>query len=83
MWPMTFEGRSKVNGTERHVGHVGAHFKALIISKSTARSVFTVTRVTIAKKLLQCAKDLTRETCSKYSVILKLANKTQVLMTFQ
>ena len=54
LWPMTFKGRSKGKGTEGYIGHGGAHFKALIISKSAARSVFTSTRVAIARKLFQC-----------------------------
>jgi len=42
---MTFKGHSKGNGTEGYIGHVGVHFKALIISKSAACSFFTSTKV--------------------------------------
>jgi len=47
-------GRSEEKGTEAYIGQVGADFKALIISKSAARSVFTATQIAIARKLFQC-----------------------------
>ena len=31
--PMTFQGHSIVKWTDAHIGHVGAHFKALIMCK--------------------------------------------------
>ena len=40
---------------------MGAHFKALIISKSAARSVFTSTQVAISRKLFQCGYIFNRE----------------------
>ena len=52
--PLKVIGHSKGKGTEAYIGQVGAHFKALIISKSAASSVFTYTQVVIARKLLQC-----------------------------
>ena len=58
LWPMTFKGCSKGNGMEGYIGHVGAHFKALVISKSATRSVFTSTKVAITRKLFQCEKML-------------------------
>ena len=42
-------GHNKGKGTETYIGQVGAHFKALIISKTTERSVFTSTKVAFAK----------------------------------
>ena len=54
-------GCSKGKGTKAYIGQVGAHFKALIISKSAARSVFTSTQVAISRKLFQCGYIFNRE----------------------
>jgi len=53
---MTFKGHIKGKGTEAYIGHEGVHFKALIISKSAARSIFTSTQVAIEKELFQCGQ---------------------------
>jgi len=47
---MTFKGRSNGKGKDAHIGHVRVHFKALIMSRSATRSIFTYTQVGIALK---------------------------------
>jgi len=83
LWPMTFKGRSKGKGMEGYIGHVGSLFKALIISKSAAHSVFTSTQVAIARKPFQCVRSSCNSIRSSQSISFYLPiNPSAVLVDF-